>query len=235
MAYDGEVTTVFSFGPRMDDLRSRRRAVGVRFERKELEELGIAMLFITIAFAVVFSNNQVLGRDHDLFRFLAVLPASFIATFTGFALHELGHKISANHYGYPAAFSYNRRSLIFLSIFSVLTGFLLVAPGAVYIYGRPNRKENGVISAAGPVTNLVIGYSFMGLFLFVSLMSDLLGSAAFIVGMVNLFIGSFNMIPIMPLDGSKIWKWNKFVYLLMLVLLLSPVILLYTGLIWYLI
>jgi Zn-dependent protease len=47
---------------------------------------------------------------------------------------------------------------------------------------------------------------------------------ALMVGIINLIIGSFNMIPVMPLDGSKIWKWNKAIYLIMLVFLLGPVI-----------
>jgi Zn-dependent protease len=214
----------YRFGPDPDSMRSRRRSVGIRFHKEELNELGVAMLIITLAFAVVFSNNHVFSPSHDLMRFLLVLPYSFIATFTGFGLHELAHKISANHFGYPAAFSYNKKTLIYGALISVVIGFLFAAPGAVYIFGRPTVKENGIISAAGPFTNLIIGFISLGAFIPLILINEFVGMGALMVGIINLIIGSFNMIPVMPLDGSKIWKWNKAIYLIMLVFLLGPVI-----------
>src|SRR5437773_129401 len=30
---------------------------------------------------------------------------------------------------------------------------------------------------------------------------------------VNAFLAGFNMIPVMPLDGAKVWVWNKATYL----------------------
>ncbi|MGA1819549.1 MAG: site-2 protease family protein [Thermoplasmatota archaeon] len=229
MSHDDENRIYFSFGPDPAAMRSRRRPVGVRFESKELEELGVAMFFITIAFAVVFSDNYLLHGSFNPRAFLLALPFSFVATLTGFFLHEVAHKISANHYGFPAAFSYNKRTLIFLSIFSIIVGFLIVAPGAVYIYGRPNRKENGVISAAGPGTNMIVGYGVAMISIPVMFFSSYLGSGLFLVGLLNLFIGAFNMIPIMPFDGSKIWKWNQAVYIVMLIFLLGPVLFFFFG------
>ena len=214
----------YRFGPDPNSMRSRRKPVGIRFHREELNELGIAMFIITIAFAVVFSNNHLLSRSHDLTGFLLVLPYSFMATLTGFGLHELAHKISANHFGYPAAFSYNKRTLMFGALISVVIGFLFAAPGAVYIFGRPSVKENGIISAAGPFTNLIIGFIFLVAFIPLIFINEFLGSGAMMVGIINLIIGSFNMIPVMPLDGSKIWKWNKAIYVIMVIFLLGPVI-----------
>ena len=111
MVDDGSrrVFVTYRFGPDPSSMRSRRRPVGIKFDQEELNELGAAMFIITIAFAVVFSNNHLLSTSHSLSAFLLVLPYSFVATVTGFALHELAHKISANHFGYPAAFSYNKR------------------------------------------------------------------------------------------------------------------------------
>ena len=42
-------------------------------------------------------------------------------------------------------------------------------------------------------------------------------SLFFLLGYMNAFLALFNMLPIPPLDGSKIYKWNPAVYIMMLV------------------
>ena len=44
--------------------------------------------------------------------------------------------------------------------------------------------------------------------------------ARFIV-IINLFLGGFNMIPIQPLDGSKVIVWNKGAYFGIILAILS--------------
>ena len=39
------------------------------------------------------------------------------------------------------------------------------------------------------------------------------------------------MIPIMPFDGAKIFKWSKIVYFLILALLLPPTLIFFLGII----
>jgi len=219
----------YSFSYGQDMPYGKKRKVGVRFDRDEIKELGIAMGVITLAFAAVFSGNFLLGGSFSPMGFILVLPFALVATFTGFLLHELAHKISANHYGYPAAFSYNKRYLLFGALISFVIGILFAAPGAVFIYGRPSKRENGIISAAGPLTNLVIGALSLGAALLASIFSGFLGFGLFYVGIINLIIGAFNMIPVMPLDGSKVWKWNKVVYIAMAMLFIVPIFLYFSG------
>lgn len=207
----------------------KRPPVGIRFDRNEIKELAIAMGVITVAFAAVFSGNYLLGGEIDPISFIVLLPFAFVATFTGFLLHELAHKVSANHYGYPAAFSYNKKYLLLGALVSIVIGFLFAAPGAVFIYGRPSRKENGIISAAGPATNLMIAALSMAAAFVLIGSIELLSGGFFFIAVINLIIGAFNMIPVMPLDGSKIWKWNKVVYIIMALLFLAPLMLYFTG------
>jgi Zn-dependent protease len=148
--------------------------------------------------------------------------AGFIATATGFILHEMGHKFVAIRRGYVANFRLWTWGLLLTIGTVVLSGgnFLFGAPGAVYIapaaamgyygygYDSSNRVsdpnyENMIISAAGPGLNLLFALGFLGLFLVSSGFLEIVG---FLGYQLNVGLGSFNMLPVPPLDGSKIFR-----------------------------
>lgn len=210
---------------------------GVKFSSDEVRAISIAIVVLTLCFTVAFSSRgifdlyrQVENGNLNIVSLLFILGVSFVAVLTAFLFHEIAHKVAANHYGYPAAFSYSRQGLMFAAFFSLLFGFLFAAPGAVLIYGRPSRKENGVISLAGPLVNLIIGILFGTLFVVFGLLEGTIGiggllAFAFLwIASINMFIGAFNMIPLGILDGAKIWRWSKVVYLILLVFYLPTII-----------
>jgi Zn-dependent protease len=210
---------------------------GVKFSSEEIKALSIAVGVLTICFAVAFSSSGILdliGRfkndNISIGFFILILGVSFISVLTAFVFHEIGHKIAANHYGYPAAFSYSKQGLMFTAFISLLFGILFAAPGAVLIYGRPTRKENGIISLAGPLTNLLIGIIFAGLFIFSVILSEIIGLGEILsfvfsgVASINIFIGAFNMIPVGIFDGAKVLRWNKIVYFILLAFYLPAII-----------
>ncbi len=186
---------------------------------------------------MVFSSNGItdlirrLGDKGFFGMFALNLVTSFFAVLTAFVLHEIGHKIVANHYGYPAAFAYSRNGLIFAVFLSLFLGVLIGAPGAVLIYGYPTKKENGIISIAGPMTNLLVAaFSFVLLiiaFFVGSILSvpQLLINILFLVTTINVFIGAFNMIPIGVLDGAKILRWSKIAYFTLLAFYIPGIVL----------
>lgn len=193
---------------------------GVQFSRTELFQLGVAILGLTTAFTIVLVNpiNPAGGLDlfpgnpaADLgFNFLAAL----LSVGLGVGLHEIMHKIVAERYGHWAEFRYSIRGLL-VAFFFAFVGFIFGAPGATYIAGPVTPEQNSRISAAGPLTNVVVGLGFLGLDIVVA-PNAYLGTAsgdlfilAEIVASVNLILAAFNMIPIMPLDGAKVWHWNK--------------------------
>jgi Zn-dependent protease len=101
-------------------------------------------------------------------------------------------------------------------IFAAAIGFLYGAPGATWISGAVTREQNGRISAAGPLSNvLVAALSLAGVLAFAPFAS---GSGVILLNMlriaayVNGFLAGFNMLPILPLDGAKVWAWNKGAY-----------------------
>jgi Zn-dependent protease len=101
---------------------------------------------------------------------------------------------------------------------SSFTGIIFAAPGATYIspYTRKKfafsvvhltKKEYGKISLAGPVTNIIVGLA--ALLLIFAYPLDLFLTLA----EISFFLAFFNLLPIFPLDGSKVMTWNTKIWL----------------------
>ena len=73
-------------------------------------------------------------------------------------------------------------------------------------------KENGIISLAGPVTNVVLAGVFL-VMAFVFSSNSIIAGVAKIGITVNLLLAWFNLLPIFPLDGSKVLSWDWRVWL----------------------
>ncbi len=178
---------------------------------RERNELIISWLTISAAFAMLLSSGLP-GPIQSLRNFPISFLISSIAVGTGFILHELAHKYTAMRYGAHAEFrlwNFGLMLALFTGILALFTNFrfLFAAPGAVYIYGSNiSRKQNGIISLAGPLTNMLIAAVFFLLYVFFpfGLMGTIFRYGIFI----NIFLGLFNMLPIFPLDGSKVMAWD---------------------------
>ena len=183
----------------------------------ELVDIVKAWLAISLAFALVFSSitllNGTISRVFSI-SFLVMFLVSLFTAGIGFLFHELAHKIAAQRYGCLAEFrAFNQ--MLFLAVgLAALVGFIFAAPGAVMIAGQITRKENGIISLAGPLTNYVLGAAFFGLmFIFPA------SSQFFSIGFqVNMWLGLFNMLPFWNFDGKKIWNWNNYAWLIMVLI-----------------
>ncbi|MFC1801809.1 metalloprotease [Nanoarchaeota archaeon] len=173
----------------------------------ELMDLLKAWLAISVAFGIVLGG---LKFDAD---FLFVLLLSAVTVGVGFLFHEIAHKLMAQRYGCFAEFRANNQMLMMAILFSFL-GFVFAAPGAVMIGGQITKRENGIISVAGPAMNLILSLLFLGFgILFPSLM--LFASYGF---RINAWLAVFNMIPAWNFDGKKILRWNKTVYAAVLII-----------------
>lgn len=187
----------------------------IRFGRTEMLHILIAVLVLTFAFAIVIY----LGTNHDMtnvdaFAITLSFGMSFVIVVTGFLLHELAHKFVAQRYGAWAEFRIFPIGLFLALVFSFL-GFVFAAPGAVYIQGNISRRQNGLISLAGPFTNLAFGGAFLLGWILLPAEGDL-SSVLSWAGLVNTLFAAFNLLPIPPFDGSKVVSWNIPIYLTVL-------------------
>ncbi len=176
----------------------------MKFSEQEFKELAISALVIGFVFAWIM-------RGVPIFRgtnFFVVFIIMLIAVGAAFIFHELAHKAVAQRFGCWAEYRMWDTGLILAFFLAITLGFVFAAPGAVYIqsgYAPITRRENGLISIAGPATNLVLAL----LFLMLTAGGGILGVLGWIGFRVNIFIALFNLIPFPPLDGSKIIAWDK--------------------------
>ena len=193
---------------------NRRPQSKMAFSDYEKEQLRESIGFLTLAFALALSNGLLVVMD-DPSILITTLPLAFAAVMTGFLLHELAHKWMAQQYGCWAEYRGNKNGLYFALAMSAF-GFLLAAPGAVMVSGRITDRQNGIIAAVGPLTNIAIAIVALPIYIFTAGLDwpiSLLGELARFIIVINLILGGFNMIPIQPLDGSKVIMWSKPAYL----------------------
>ena len=144
-----------------------------------------------------------------------------IILFFSAVVHEVSHGYAALFQGDPTAKYENRLTLnpirhidpfgsiilpLMLFIFHSPVLFGWAKPVPFNPYNLKNRKwGEAIVAAAGPAINIVIALVF-GLFLRFAI-SSIPAAAVFIVEMIvliNIMLAIFNLVPIAPLDGSKI-------------------------------
>ncbi|MCL2786846.1 MAG: Zn-dependent protease [Methanomassiliicoccaceae archaeon] len=187
-------------------MRTINPVTGGRYSALELRDIAVSVLVLSVAFAVMFHV-----RGSELGMVVLLCMSAFVVCMS-FVAHELAHKFVAQRYGAWAEYRMFPIGLMFALVMSFL-GIIFAAPGVVYIRGQIDKRMNGIISAAGPATNLLLGAAA----LIAALMTTGLASTVFwIMATINAFFAIFNMLPITPFDGSKVYKWSVPVYLVML-------------------
>lgn len=150
----------------------------------------------------------------DIIFLIAILVMSVV-------IHEVSHGFAANWLGDPTAKLQGRLTLNPIShidpMGSVILPTILVLSGSPFLFGwakpvpynpynlrRGGRWAEAIVAAAGPAANLVIALVFGLLIRFSILPADITNLAVSIV-FLNILLAVFNLIPIPPLDGSKVF------------------------------
>lgn len=182
-------------------------------KNSEVFDLLIAWLAISLCFTIVLGNYSLLDYINKQFSFtlkgfFTNFGLSLIITATSFIFHELAHKYMGIHMGAHGRFIMWPAFLLGGIALAGVFGIVFVAPGAVYIFGKQhNIKEDGIISLAGPATNISMAILFF--------IAALFGAPTLIVSygvFINLWIAFFNLLPFGPLDGAKIIRWNPIIW-----------------------
>jgi len=145
-----------------------------------------------------------------------------IALILSVVIHEMAHGYAANWLGDPTARLSGRLSanpLVHLDpLMSVIIPGLLVLSGSPILFGaaKPvpynpynftNQKwGEAIVAVAGPASNIVLALIFAALVRFADVLNlneNFIILAVQII-VLNIFLALFNLVPIPPLDGSKI-------------------------------
>jgi Zn-dependent protease len=144
-------------------------------------------------------------------------------------LHEIAHGYVADRLGDPTARLLGRLTLDprphIDPMMSIAVPLLLFIAGSPVLFGgakpvpvdpfnlKEGRKDIALVSLAGPMTNLIIAIVFSvlchtlfpGLSLFGIMRESFLGQVLATIVQINLSLAIFNLLPIPPLDGSKLF------------------------------
>lgn len=175
------------------------------------------VVHLTVAYVVLTFDVMLLLGGLYFFEGPVLLYAAIgaSAALTGFVAHEMAHKVVAQMGGYWAEFRLSPFGLV-LSVITASFGFLFAAPGATMIGGMGNVRDWGRTSLAGPTVNFAFALGLVAASVFLRTFTSLWFAAGVIlfIAYINALFAAFNMIPVGPLDGAKVLRWNSTVWAL---------------------
>ena len=182
----------------------------IHFSGREVLHLLASVVVLTVAFSLVLGARKGdFPPSIDVDALVTLLPYAALAVVPAFILHELAHKVVAQRRDMWAEFRANPFGLVGGLLVTWGTGFLFALPGAVEIVGHADKRDAGVISIVGPMVNVGIAGLAMALEPFFKpiRVADF-GSFFELIVLLNLILAGFNMLPLGPLDGRKVWSWS---------------------------
>ncbi len=172
------------------------------------EGLSLLIAWLLISFS--------LGLRYLLGGRLLLFAAVLFAAALGFLPHELSHRYMARRLGCFSRFVLDPMGLL-LTIISAFLPIKIIVPGYVlistHIYDPDERRHvEGLTAAAGPVANIVVAAASLSLL--VILHPPLAVSVLLYVTLyLSSWLALFNLLPVPPLDGSKIIGWRPLFWL----------------------
>ena len=178
------------------------------------------ILYIIIAIFTVSTIVQYIQNPMELLALLLTLPGVIVAI----TFHEFAHAFVADKLGDDTPRRQGRLNLNPLSHIDPVGFFMLIF--AHFGWGKPveinpanfNRKrsmsaQEALVALAGPVMNLIIAIVLTIILFTITTFTPtfIISTTGMLIGLtlqmaisVNIGLGVFNLIPLPPLDGSKI-------------------------------
>jgi len=149
---------------------------------------------------------------------ILLVPVILIAL----TFHEFSHALTANYLGDPTPRQMNRLTLNPLAhldpigtllLFIAHFGWAKPVPVNPYYFRKPVR-DMGIVAVSGPASNLIQAIIFgMVLRILIAggmrdgILKDFILAFSILAIQINLVLCIFNLLPLYPLDGSRILNW----------------------------
>ena len=176
------------------------------------------------------STLQTIWNGFD-FSYLLEIVLGIIPSLICITLHELAHGYTAYRLGDDTAKNAGRLTLNPLKhldpiglLMMLVFHFGWAKPVPVNMRHFKNPKQGMAVTAlAGPACNLIITLVFLAVYgLLYSMLSkvgfgETLLELLMLTAYMSLGLCLFNLVPVPPLDGSKVMAWNPVVYVVSLI------------------
>ncbi len=155
-------------------------------------ELAIHPSWLVIAFLVTYSLAVAqFPRDFPDWtagQYWIVAGATAVLFFASVLAHELSHALVAQRFGLKV---------------EGITLFIFGGATSIDSDSRTPREE-ALIALAGPATSLVLGLAFLAAGLAIT--QPQVGALVRWLGVINIALGAFNLIPAFPMDGGRVLR-----------------------------
>lgn len=179
------------------------------------------VIFVIIAIMVLLNLATYISNPEALFILIATIPGVLVAI----TFHEFAHGFVAYKLGDNTAKNEGRLTLNPLAHLDPIGSLLLLFAG--FGWGKPvhvdprnytrkmsMEKAEALVSVAGPVMNLILAFVFTLIYYAIkkyagiAFLNSTVGNIVLLLISatisVNVGLGVFNLLPLPPLDGSKI-------------------------------
>ena len=164
---------------------------------------------------------DVINGGFDRFELLIFLASYILLVSVMLPVHELAHAFAATKLGDDTPRWHGRLTLnpfahldLWGTMMLVLFGFGYAKPVPINPRNFRNpRRDMALVALAGPLSNLLMALAVLLLFRVLSFIPGISGTViliasllAYIVVPINIGLAVFNLLPIPPLDGSRIFS-----------------------------
>lgn len=177
---------------------------------------GMGQAGIVILVILVLAN--LMSGANNLQEILLTLPGLILAL----TVHEYSHARASDRLGDPTPERQGRLTLNPFAHMDLMGTICLLFGGFGWgkpveidpSYYRNPARDSAIVAAAGPISNFILAFI---LFIIMALMErfcttinytvSLIYTIIYLAAYINLGLGLFNLLPLPPLDGSKILRY----------------------------